>query len=518
MSHPLRVLIVEDSEDDTALLVRELQRADYDVTYERVDTPFAMNRAIHHQTWDLVICDYSMPHFSGMDALRLQRAQNSDIPFIFLSGTIGEETAVAALREGAQDYLMKNNLNRLVPAIQRELREVEQRRERKRLEQQVQNLQKFEAIGRLAGGIAHDFNNALGVILGWAEMGFEELSEGSPARERFKTIRDQAERTGKLISQLLAFTRQQVLHRRHISLNDVVTETLRLLRSVIEEQVEFVLKIDPDLRLTQADPAQFEQVLLNLCLNARDAMPHGGQIVIETRNVEVGAEDALVLHANAFVGNYVSLSVSDTGTGMDAATQERIFEPFFTTKALGKGTGLGLASVYGIVQQHEGFLTVQSAPGLGSTFSVYLQAGVQVPEPEERATMRSKLRGAETLLVAEDYDPLRQLVYDVLTSQGYTVILANDGFEAVRLFEEHFEQIQLAILDFMMPGINGMEALTRMRAVRPDLTAIFTTGYAEPLTTFPPEIAKITRFLQKPCRPGVLLQTIRDMLDCDQAQ
>lgn len=513
MSVPLRVLIVEDSEDDAALLVRELERAGYDVSHERVDTPPAMGFALQSGSWDLIICDFSMPKFSGMDALRLHRSRDGEIPFIFLSGTIGEETAVAALREGAQDYLMKNNLKRLIPAIQRELRETEQRRERRRLEQQVHNLQKFEAIGRLAGGIAHDFNNALGVILGWAEMGMEEVPEGNPSRDKFKTIRDQAERTGKLVSQLLAFSRHQVLHRRNLNLNDLVVETMKLLRSVIEEQVSFEMKLDPDLLLTQADHSQFEQVLVNLCLNARDAMPHGGRITIETGNVEVADEDALKLHASARAGRYVVLSVSDTGIGMDTATLERIFEPFFTTKESGRGTGLGLASVYGIVQQHEGFLNVQSTPDCGSTFSVYLQVGAQVSEPEESFSAPQVRRGAETLLVAEDHDLLRQLAYETLTSQGYNVILASDGFEAVKLFEEHSAQIEFAVLDFMMPGIDGLEALARMRRIKPSLPAILTSGYAEPSATIDPEVAKITRFLQKPCRPGLLVRTVRETLD-----
>src|SRR3989441_10695235 len=193
MSTPLRVLIVEDSEDDTSLLVRELRRGGYELTFERVDTPAGMSAALDHKEWDLVICDYSMPHFSGIDALSLLRTKGSEAPFIFLSGTIGEETAIAALKQGAQDYVMKDNLKRLLPAIQRELREAEQRRERKRLEHQVQELQKFEAIGRLAGGIAHDFNNTLGVLLGWAQLGYDDVPDDSPVRENFRMIRDQAQ-------------------------------------------------------------------------------------------------------------------------------------------------------------------------------------------------------------------------------------------------------------------------------------------------------------------------------------
>src|SRR5216684_2114514 len=224
MSTPLRVLIVEDSEDDMALLVRELHRGGYEPTFERVDTLAGMTAALGKNQWDLVIGDYSMPHFSGIDALRLLRTKGSEVPFIFLSGTIGEETAIAALKRGAQDYVMKDNLKRLLPAIQRELGEVEQRRERKRLEHQVQELQKFEAIGRLAGGIAHDFNNSLGVILGWAHLGFEEAREAN-SKEKFQFIREQAQRTAGLTAQLLAFARRQVLLPRQLDINRLVEET-----------------------------------------------------------------------------------------------------------------------------------------------------------------------------------------------------------------------------------------------------------------------------------------------------
>src|SRR5690349_14162573 len=220
MPIPLRVLIVEDSEDDTTLLVRELRRGGYDVTFERVDSAATMKVALDAKEWDLVVCDYSMPHFSGSEALKLLRERGSELPFIYLSGTIGEEAAVTALKQGAQDYLMKGNLKRLIPAVNRELRERELREERKHLEIQVQRLQKFEAIGRLAGGMAHDFNNALGVILGWAELGYEEAPEGSRPREKFRLIREQALHSAGLTSQLLAFARRQVLQRQNLCVNE----------------------------------------------------------------------------------------------------------------------------------------------------------------------------------------------------------------------------------------------------------------------------------------------------------
>ncbi len=238
MGIPLRVLIVEDLEDDYALVVRELARGGYDVQAQRVETPAALKSACDSQQWDLVISDFSMPQFSGTDALNLVRARQPDLPFIFVSGTMGEETAVAAMKNGAQDYLMKGKLQRLVPAVQRELRDAEERRERKRLEVHVHQLQKFEAIGRLAGGVAHDFNNVIGAILGWAELGYGEAEPGSRAHERFQKIRDQGKRAAKLTAQLLAFARRQVLHRRKVNLNILVKEEVSFLEKVIGEDIE----------------------------------------------------------------------------------------------------------------------------------------------------------------------------------------------------------------------------------------------------------------------------------------
>src|SRR5579872_910086 len=235
---PLRVLIVEDSEDDATLLLRELKRGDYNVTSERVETPVAMGAALDRAEWDLVICDYSLPHFSGDDALTLLRTKGSTAPFIFVSGTIGEDAAVAALKLGAQDYVMKGNLKRLLPSIKRELQEVERQRDRQRLEQEVQQLKRFEAIGRLAGGIAHDFNNVIGAILAWAQLGYEESPAGSKFRERFMNIHNHAKRSAGLTSQLLAFARRQVMQPRNVSLNEMVSETKNLLETAIGEHIE----------------------------------------------------------------------------------------------------------------------------------------------------------------------------------------------------------------------------------------------------------------------------------------
>jgi two-component system cell cycle sensor histidine kinase/response regulator CckA len=512
MTVPLSILMVEDSEDDAALLTRELHRGGYDVTLQRVDSSVAMSAALEKERWDLVICDYSMPHFSGTDALKLLRARSSEIPFIFVSGTIGEETAVAALKLGAQDYVMKNNLKRLLPAIQRELHEVAQRRERKHLEQEVQRLQKFEAIGRLAGGIAHDFNNALCVILGWAQMAHDEAPTGSPLQKKLQTILDQAQRTAGFTSHLLAFARRQVLQPQSLDLNHLVSETASLLQSVIGAQIELKVSLTSDAQFVRADATQIEQVLMNLCLNARDAMPNGGRLLIETQTVEI-SEDFSRVHSYAVPGRYVLLSVSDTGVGMDATILDRIFEPFFTTKETGRGTGLGLATVYGIVKQHGGFVNVYSEPEQGTIFRVYLPASCGVPETRPLARSEKVKGGRETILVAEDHEALRNLARHTLAPQGYRVILASNGLEAVRLFEANSKEIRLALLDVVMPVLSGPEAYSQMCAIRPDLLVIFTTGYTAELASLNQRIEEGAVFLQKPYSPQTLARAVRSTID-----
>ncbi len=514
MTTSLRVLIIEDSEDDTALLVRELRRGGYDVTFERVDSPEALDIAVAKREWDIVICDYSMPHFSGTDALRLLREQGSDVPFIFLSGTIGEETAVAALKQGAQDYLMKNNLKRLIPAIQRELRESEERQQRKDLEQRVQRLEKFEPIGRLAGGIAHDFNNALGVILGWAQLG-EEKAEAVPRqqlRETFHKIGDAARHSAGLTSQLLAFARRQVLQPRNLNLNELVSETTTLLRSAVGARIEFRVVLAPDLSSIRADPTQIHQVLLNLCLNARDAMSQGGRLLLETQNAEI-REEFCKKYPYAKPGKYVLLSVSDTGIGMNAATLDHIFEPFFTTKEMGKGTGLGLATVYGIVKQHEGFLNVGSEPGRGSTFLAYFPTSLDVQEVPQVPITNHARGGHETILLAEDNEALQELTVRTLEGLGYRVIAVSNGEEAVQEFTANRNRIDMIILDVAMPTLDGTEAYLQMREIRPDLPVVFTTGHTTESVLLGTLVKQGAAFLQKPYPLSDLSRIVRDLLD-----
>jgi two-component system, cell cycle sensor histidine kinase and response regulator CckA len=508
----LRTLLIEDSQDDAELIVRELRRGGYDVSFQRADSEAGVIAAINNHNWDLIVCDYSMPKFSGIDALKLLRSRGMDTPFIFVSGTIGEDTAVSALKQGAQDYVMKGNLRRLLPAVERELREVKERRERQRLEVQLEQLKRFEAIGRLAGGIAHDFNNVLGVILGWAQIGLDQTPNSSVVHEHFKKIHDQADRASALTKQLLAFARRQILQPRNVSLNNIVSETAPLLRTGLGDSIFLKADLAPDLDITRADPSQLEQVLMNLVWNARDAMPQGGVVILQTQNLEITQEFARA-HPYSHPGKYVRLSVSDSGTGMDSATLDRIFEPFFTTKEIGKGTGLGLPTVYGIVKQHDGFLDVYSEPGKGTIFHVYLPTSIGTVDPPLTQPEDSVAGGKETILVAEDNLALRELAQVVLQSSGYQVILASNGREALHLFKANIDDVQLAILDVVMPLLGGPEVYTQMLALKPNLPVIFTTGHSAETASLNSSLEEGALFLQKPYTQQLLNRTIRLALD-----
>jgi two-component system cell cycle sensor histidine kinase/response regulator CckA len=512
MGIPLRLLMIEDSEDDATLLLRELQRGGYDVVHERVDTSAAMVSAVDSQKWDLVISDYSMPHFSGMEALHGLRSIGFTAPFIFVSGTIGEETAVSALKDGAQDYLMKTNLKRLVPAVQRELREAEERRERTRLGREVHQLQKFEAIGRLAGGIAHDFNNVICAILGWAELCHQDAEPGTQLHERLKKIMDQTNRAGALTSQLLSFARQQFLQPRRIDLNAHISHSTNLLEGVVGENIAITIRAAPDLHVTMADAGQIDQVIMNLCLNARDAMPNGGQLILSTANVEIEEEYSSRV-GNAPPGSYVLLSVSDTGNGIGAEMIEQIFEPFFPTRETDSGTGLGLATVYGIVKQHGGFVNVESESGVGTTFRVYLPATSGDSDLADSQDGDKPLNGTETVLLAEDHDGLRESAVQMLENLGYLVLPAHDGLEALRLFKGNVTQIDLAILDVVMPELSGTDLYSQIVSIRPDLPVIFTTGYASRMPSLTSMFERGAMFLQKPYVQRTIGRKIREALD-----
>src|SRR5437867_1097668 len=389
MTRPLRVLILEDSDDDAALLLRELRRQNYEPIYARADTAKGMNEALDREPWSLIISDYAMPQFTAMHALDILKRRNLDLPFVIVSGIIGEETAVVAMKSGAHDFLMKGKLTRLGAAIERELRDAQERREHKkaeealrRSEEQLRQSQKVEAIGRLAGGIAHDFNNLLTIINGYTELLLARIPGEDRMSRDINEIRKAGQRAASLTRQLLAFSRKQILEPKVLDLNAIVVDLEKMLRRLIGEDIELVISPAADLRRTKADPGQIEQVIMNLVVNARDAMPQGGKLTLETANVDL--DDAYAGgHVGVRAGAYILLAVSDTGCGMDREAMAHIFEPFFTTKGPGKGTGLGLSTVYGIVKSHGGFLDVSSTPGQGTIFQVYLPA--YLPD-EQRST------------------------------------------------------------------------------------------------------------------------------------
>jgi PAS domain S-box-containing protein len=790
----LRVLLVEDSADDARLLVRQLVTAGYEVQHERVETPAAMRDALTRLSWDLVISDYSMPGFSGTAALSLVQELGVDLPFIFVSGTIGEDVAVAAMKAGASDYVLKDKLKRLVPAIERELRDAEIRRERrrahevvvertrlaeltsdigvaltsvtplretlarcaaalvrhldvvgagvwtctqqtqtlelqaeaglpapaaerwarlsledptigriardrrpvhlhgggalaavdrawaeppgitaydgfpllmgervvgvlavfskrlvpdfvldgleavadqlavgierrraeeelrqseerfsrvfraspagiaiatadegefvdandaffaltgysrgeiigrtmselgfellekprqrgamqnvdlelrtkqgdrrfvlasferielggrpcllsllhdiserKRLEGQLRQAQKMEAIGRLAGGVAHDFNNLLSVIIGYCDLLFRTLPPEARERAEIAEIRAAAEAASGLTRQLLAFGRRQVAERRVLDLNAVVAKSERLLKRLVGDNIEVVVRLAPDLALVQVDAGQLDQVLMNLVVNARDAMPVGGTVVLETAAAVL--DEAFVRdHPGARAGRYVQLSVRDTGSGMDADTQAHIFEPFFTTKEVGRGTGLGLATVYGIVKQSEGYIWVESARAEGTTFRLYFPPAAAGPaaEPAPRQAPVS-LSGSETILVVEDSPQLRELMREVLEARGYHILDAEHGAAALETARRHDGPIHLLLTDVIMPGMNGRQLAERLRAVRPETRVLLVSGYsADALAPYGVESGVPT--VQKPFTPDELVRRVRAIL------
>ncbi len=633
MSVPLRVLIAEDSEDDALLLVRELKRGGYEPTYERVASAAAMAAALDRRGWDLVIGDHSMPHFSGLTALSLVRERGLDVPFICVSGTISEEMAVAAMKAGANDWVTKGQLKRLLPAIERELREARGRAalraseasyahlverapvgiyrsspagrflsvnaalvrilgydsaadvlrldmardvyadpaerqrlldrdtytdreydeveatwkrkdgrllsvqlsvravrkgageveyyetfvrdvtEQRRLQQQLVQSQKMEAVGRLAGGIAHDFNNLLTVITSYSDLLLQDLGGEDPKREDVEQVRKAAEGAAALTRQLLAFSRQQVLAPRVVSLSVVVQGVEKMLRRVIGEDVDLVTALDPDVGSVKADVGQLEQVLMNLAVNARDAMPAGGKLTIETANVEHDPDSAREREA-APVRRFVMLAVSDTGIGMDEATKARIFEPFFTTKEAGKGTGLGLATVYGIVQQSGGFIWVYSEPGHGTTFKIYL------PQVEASAQGRAASaapgdlpRGTETVLLVEDAAAVRAVTRQVLERQGYTVLEAANGAAALQTAAGHPGPIHLLLTDVVMPVLSGRQLADQLAKVRPDAKVLYASGYTDDAVVRHGVLEGGISYLQKPFTADSLARKVREVLD-----
>ena len=385
--------------------------------------------------------------------------------------------------------------------------------ERASLTEQLQTAQKMEAVGRLAGGMAHDFNNLLSVILGYADFASHALREEDPLRTDLEEIRGAAERAATLTRQLLAFSRRQVLEPQVVELNRVATDLEKMLRRLIGEDIQLVLSLAPDLGYVKVDPGQVEQVIMNLVVNARDAMPTGGTLTLETANVELDGDYA-ARHVGVRPGPYVRLTICDTGCGMDEATRQRIFEPFFTTKEKDKGTGLGLSTVYGIVKQSGGTVWASSEPGRGTVFDIYLPRVTGAPSPAAAPPVAERPRGgSETLLVVEDEEPVRNLVTRILQAAGYRVLSAANGGEALLACEQHPGPIHLLLTDVVMPQMSGKQLAERLGLLKPGLRVLYMSGYPDEAIASHGVRTPGTTFLGKPFGAAELTRKVRSALD-----
>ncbi len=652
---PIRVLLVEDSYDDAWLVQRHLERGGFVPEMLRVQDRDGLRGALEGGRWDVVLVDYSLPAFTGLDAVREVRRHCADLPCLLMSGTVGEDMAVAAMRLGANDYLMKGNLTRLVPAVERELRESESRTERRRaeralaaseertrliiehaldavisftaqgqvtewnlraeelfgraraevvgrpfqevvlaraswatfeealadgfspgapfavkrraevvgehregrafalelslvpvpssaglsysaflrdlserregeakrasLEAQLRQSQKMEAIGKLAGGVAHDFNNLLTVIQGQSallEDGVLEPAEVAPAA---RAIGEAADKAAELTRQLLAFSRRQVVQLTPTDLNELVADLGKLLRRLISADIELHTVLAPGRVHVNGDVGMIEQVLMNLAVNARDAMPEGGSLVVSTAIVH--ARPPRTATAAPGPGQYARLTVRDSGTGIAPDHLPHIFEPFYTTKDKARSTGLGLATVFGIVEQHRGWVEVHTRVGEGTSFDVYVpQCADAVPATGPAAPTPAPMpRGHESILVVEDELPVREMVRDVLVRQGYRVHEAGSGREALDVWRRVSSEIDLVLTDIVMPdGMMGTDLVARLLADRPGLPVVYTSGYSQESDRVHADIVEGVNFLQKPYRPATLVRLLRERFERGRAE
>ena len=649
-----RVLLIEDSEDDAELVLLELERAGLSVDARRVDREPDLRAALAERSWDVVISDFAMPSFDGLRAFQLVKALAADVPFIFVSGAIGEERAVEAMRAGARDYILKDNLKRLAAAVRRELEEAAVRRqrlsaearalrdarrlaaaveasgagvyeyhipatadsyyserwaeilgfrleelppaqevptwfarrvhpedraeyalarsellagsqsrlvvevrvarkdgswiavtllgtvvergpdgaashvvgvmldltERRRLEDQLRQAQKMEAVGRLAGGVAHDFNNLLTVIYTFGGFVLGSLEPGSAIHADMQEVIKAAQRAASLTGQLLAFSRRQTIEPKIVNVDDSILEIEKLLRRVIGEDVGIVLQLQGQLGKVRIDPGAFEQVLLYLAINACDAMPSGGTLTVATSSRIVDAGHRTLSGEEIAPGTYVEVTVSDTGVGMTGEILEQVFEPFFTTKPPGKGTGLGLSTCHGIIRQARGYMTAESEPGRGTTVRVLLPRTAHDTEPAPLRSTPPTLQGTETILVVEDDDQVRKLSVRVLSRYGYRVLDAANGAEALALVEATAAApIDLLVTDMVMPGVGGRRLATELRALRQGIRVLYVSGHAadsiEDGAFEDGTVEAEATWLQKPFTPEHLARSVRELLDRD---
>jgi two-component system, cell cycle sensor histidine kinase and response regulator CckA len=511
----VRILLVDDDPHATVLIEMALAGAPFGRAIEPVPTASEGLARIAADDHDIYLIDQQLPDRTGLDLIRDAKAAGATKPFILMTGYGSGALDEAALHEGAADYVEKHMVGaHLERSIRYALRDWDASRLLHDREEQLRQAQKMEAIGRLAGGVAHDFNNLLTAIVGYADLIMERLDPQEQTAREMGEIRKAADSAASLTRQLLAFSRKQFLNPTVLDLNETVSGLLQMLPRLIGEHIQTAVVLAKALARVKADASQIEQVLINLVLNARDAMPLGGDLVIETSNVTLDPDRIAKENLSVSAGPYVMLSVQDTGTGMDAETRARAFEPFFTTKPKGKGTGLGLATVYGIVEQSGGAVSLSSAPGRGTAVRIYLPSttAAQDAPPKADVVQLRESGGAETVLLVEDNDSVRALAVKALRRRGYTVVEARNAEEAIDWSQTSGVRPDLLVTDVIMPGLSGPNLAARLLQQNPHLRVLFMSGYTDNETGIHGASWGVP-LLQKPFTPAKLAERVRQALD-----
>lgn len=518
MITPLRVLHLESNRHLSDRIETMLTDGGIPCVIRRIESRAAFTSALTEGEVDLILAEFILPWLDGQSALELARTLASDVPVIFVSATLQGKQSIEQLYRGATDCIPKNELDRLVPSVRRILREQQERAARARAESalleseaQFRQVQKLEAVGRLAGGLAHDFNNLLTIIMGQSQVLLSEMDPNDPLRSRVEEMHKAGDRARILIRQLLTFSRKQPSQAKVLSLNTVLVDFKPMLGRLIGDDIQLTLRPSVDDLKVKTDPAWLEQVVMNLVVNAKDAMPEGGKLTIETTGVDL--DHAPLYHISPITpGAYVRLSVADSGCGMTPEVQSHVFEPFFTTKEEGKGTGLGLSTVFGIVTQSGGGLDVTSKIGEGTRFDVYLPRveNEVLVQPDQNPAMPSR-GGHETILLVEDDEDVRVLIRDELRKRGYRIVEARNGVEACLVATPYMRKLQLLLTDIVMPGMSGVELARNLRMIKPELSVLLISGYMDDggVSAREPSWA----YLQKPFTPEAVADKVREVLD-----
>ncbi|WP_176697856.1 response regulator [Candidatus Nitrospira nitrosa] len=518
MKTPLRIVHLEPSGEDGERIGTILANGGIACVIHRVETQQSFTTGITDDRTDLILAEFHTPGCGGDTAFTVAQKMASHVPFIFVSTSINESLITELLNRGVTDIISKDALGRLIPAVRRIVKEQQEREARREAEEslrehqlQLRHIQKLEAVGRLAGGLAHDFNNLLTVILGHSQVVLNEIDVAHPLRTQIQEMHNAGERARVLIRQLLMFSRKRPSEARVISLNTLLDDFESMLRRVIGEDIQLTVNLSQDDLRIKMDPALVEQIVMNLVVNARDAMPNGGRLTLELQLMHL--DQAPRYHVmDLSPGEYVKLSVSDTGCGMSPEVQTHMFQPFFTTKDEEKGTGLGLSTVFDIVTQGGGGLDVTTMIGEGTRVDVYFPRSVGAIGPATgEPSAETSLGGHETVLLVEDDEAVRLLIRDELRKLGYRIVEARNGIEACLVATPYVGKLQLLLTDIVMPGMSGTELARHLRVIKPELKILFISGYEDDVGVGAGDTA--IAYLQKPFTTETLAGTVRHLLD-----